>query len=237
MKFRTATALLSLFWCVNASTAHHEEAPFPWKYSLSIEAETQEMNGLLADSKQFADSGVLQKRGASMSVYQINAGGYEGANVLTEFYYPDAASLPSPNVMVSSQAHLDAFGDNQRAGDFVRSTIYKNIHGVIKGDAADVRVFMGASIKALTPDYVDRVKSLLAANSDGSLAYGINEVIAGGHNGETHVVWWGYASQTAMLLDLENTEEQFQEAQKSLTGTREILRTVVNTSLLTTLPN
>ena len=96
---------------------------------------------------------------------------------------------------------------------------------------------MGASIKVLTPDYVDRVKSMLAANSDGSLAYGINEVIAGGHNGETHVVWWGYASQTAMLLDLENTEEQFREAQKSLAGTREILRTVVNTSLLTTLPN
>lgn len=237
MKLRVVSMVLVLVCGTGGFTAHHEENPFPWKYSLSLEVETQELNGVLSDSKKFADSGVLEKRGAYMSVYQINAGGYMGANMVTEFYYPHADSLPAPNVMISSQAHIDAFGDNGRDGDFVRATIYKNVYGVIKDPSAELRVFFGASVKALSPDYVDRIKKLMVANSDGSLAYGINQVIAGGHNGETHFVWWGYGSQAAMIQDLDNTEEQFQEAQRELADSREILRTTVSTSLLTTLPN
>ena len=88
---------MAVFVAVSTFSAHHEQAAAsPWKYSLSIESETRDLNGFLADSKKFADSGVLAKRGASMTIYQINAGGHSGANVMTEFYYPNADAMPSP---------------------------------------------------------------------------------------------------------------------------------------------
>ena len=60
---------LVVFSVTNTFAAHHEQAAVsPWKYSLSIESETRDLNGFLADSKKFADSGVLAKRGASMTV-------------------------------------------------------------------------------------------------------------------------------------------------------------------------
>ena len=224
---------LAVFSAAGAFSAHHEQAAAsPWKYSLSIESETRDSNGFLADSKKFADSGVLAKRGASMTIYQINAGGHSGANVMTEFYYPNADAMPSPDVMVASQAHIDTFGNNPRDDDNVRATFYRNIHFVAPGDPSRYRVFVGYSVKATNSDYVSQIKEIMSEFATGNEGYGINEVVAGGLNGETHLVWWAYDSQASLMKDLERTRARYDEVVARLTATREVLRTVVVTSVL-----
>ena len=224
---------LAVFSAAGAFSAHHEQAAAsPWKYSLSIESETRDLNGFLADSKKFADSGVLAKRGASMTIYQINAGGHSGANVMTEFYYPNADAMPSPDVMVASQAHIDTFGNNPRDDDNVRATFYQNIHFVAPGDPSGYRVFIGYSVKATNSDYVSQIKEIMSEFATGNEGYGINEVVAGGLNGETHLVWWAYDSQASLMKDLERTRARYDEVVARLTATREVLRTVVVTSVL-----
>ena len=224
---------LAVFSAAGAIAAHHEQAAAsPWKYSLSIESETRDLNGFLADSKKFADSGVLAKRGASMTIYQINAGGHSGANVMTEFYYPNADAMPSPDVMVASQAHIDTFGNNPRDDDNVRATFYRNIHFVAPGDPSRYRVFVGYSVKATNSDYVSQIKEIMSEFATGNEGYGINEVVAGGLNGETHLVWWAYDSQASLMKDLERTRARYDEVVARLTATREVLRTVVVTSVL-----
>ena len=224
---------LAVFSAAGAFSAHHEQAAAsPWKYSLSIESETRDLNGFLADSKKFADSGVLAKRGASMTIYQINAGGHSGANVMTEFYYPNADAMPSPDVMVASQAHIDTFGNNPRDDDNVRATFYRNIHFVAPGDPSRYRVFVGYSVKATNTDYVSQIKEIMSEFATGNEGYGINEVVAGGLNGETHLVWWAYDSQASLMKDLERTRARYDEVVARLTATREVLRTVVVTSVL-----
>ena len=224
---------VAFFSSAGTFAAHHEQAAAsPWKYSLSIESETRDLNGFLADSRKFADSGVLAKRGASMTVYQINAGGHSGANVMTEFYYPNADAMPSPDVMVASQAHIDTFGTNPRNDDNVRATFYQNIHFVAPGDPNRYRVFIGYSVKATNSDYVSQIKEIMSDFATGNEAYGINEVVAGGLNGETHLVWWAYESQASLMKDLERTRARYDEVVARLTAAREILRTVVVTSVL-----
>ena len=224
---------VAFFSSAGTFAAHHEQAAAsPWKYSLSIESETRDLNGFLADSRKFADSGVLAKRGASMTVYQINAGGHSGANVMTEFYYPNAEAMPSPDVMVASQAHIDTFGTNPRNDDNVRATFYQNIHFVAPGDPNRYRVFIGYSVKATNSDYVSQIKEIMSDFATGNEAYGINEVVAGGLNGETHLVWWAYESQASLMKDLERTRARYDEVVARLTAAREILRTVVVTSVL-----
>ena len=224
---------LAVFSAAGVFSAHHEQtAASPWKYSLSIESETRDLNGFLADSKKFADSGVLAKRGASMTIYQINAGGHSGANVMTEFYYPNADAMPSPDVMVASQAHIDTFGNNPRDDDNVRATFYRNIHFVAPGDPSRYRVFVGYSVKATNSDYVSQIKEIMSEFATGNEGYGINEVVAGGLNGETHLVWWAYDSQASLMKDLERTRARYDEVVARLTATREVLRTVVVTSVL-----
>ena len=224
---------LAVFSAAGGFSAHHEQAAAsPWKYSLSIESETRDLNGFLADSKKFADSGVLAKRGASMTIYQINAGGHSGANVMTEFYYPNADAMPSPDVMVASQAHIDTFGNNPRDDDNVRATFYRNIHFVAPGDPSRYRVFVGYSVKATNSDYVSQIKEIMSEFATGNEGYGINEVVAGGLNGETHLVWWAYDSQASLMKDLERTRARYDEVVARLTATREVLRTVVVTSVL-----
>ena len=231
--FSSVIVGLAVFSVESTFAAHHEEAAAsPWKYSLSIESETRDLNGFLADSKKFADSGVLAKRGASMTVYQINAGGHSGANVMTEFYYPNADAMPSPDVMVASQAHIDTFGTNPRDDDNVRATFYQNIHFVAPGEPSQYRVYIGYSVKATNSDYVSQIKEIMSDFATGNEAYGINEVIAGGLNGETHLVWWGYDSQASLMEDLERTRARYDEVVARLTASREILRTAVVTSIL-----
>ena len=167
-----------------------------------------------------------------MTIYQINAGGHSGANVITEFYYPNADAMPSPDVMVASQAHIDTFGNNPRDDDNVRATFYRNIHFVAPGDPSRYRVFVGYSVKATNSDYVSQIKEIMSEFATGNEGYGINEVVAGGLNGETHLVWWAYDSQASLMKDLERTRARYDEVVARLTATREVLRTVVVTSVL-----
>ena len=172
------------------------------KYTQSLQGTTDDLGGYLSDMKAFADSGLLQARGAGMAVYQINAGGNDGAQVLTDFYYPNADALPSPNVMTQSDAHMQTFTKNTRGIVSKGSTIYETIYS---GGALSVetRVFVATRVKALSPDYAMKLKSFLKDIAVDGVPYGVNEVVSGGIDGETHMIWFGYKSLAHALKDRE----------------------------------
>ena len=236
MKNKILTSVLSAFLMVSAYADHHE-APGP-RYIMNIQNFTTNMAALLATHKAFADSGALNERQVGMAVYQINAGGRDGANAAINFFYMDAASLPPPNVMIQSDAHVKTFMQSNEDDSWVGkgSSIYESIHQV--GQLTpDIRVFEGASIKALSPDYPEKAKKVLADTALEGVPYGIQEVVIGGYEGETHRIWWGYKSQAEMLQAREKNIDRFIAAQAQFTPEdREIIRTWLATSLLVATP-
>ena len=232
MKMLTA-ALAVIFIALSASADHHASAELTLpKYIQSIQGTTDDLGGYLADAKGFADSGLLQARGAGMAVYQINAGGHDGAQVVTEFYYPNADALPSPNVMVQSDAHIKTFTKNTRGNVHKGSTLYEMIHS--SGQLpADTRVFVGTRVKALSPDYIGKVKAMLKEMAVDGVPYGINEVVSGGLDGETHFIWHGYKSQTHALKDREQHWDAFTKkiSETLSSNDREVIGDTTVTSL------
>jgi len=236
MKSKILTSVLSAFLIVSADADHHE-APGA-RYILNIQNFTTNMAALLATQKAFADSGALNERQVGMAVYQINAGGRDGANAAINFFYQDASSLPPPNVMIQSDAHVKTFMQSNTDDSWVGkgSSIYETIHQV--GQLTpEVRVFQGASIKATSADYPEKLKKFLADTALDGVPYGIQQVVVGGYEEETHRIWWGYKSQAHMLQAYEKNTERFRAAQAQFTPEdRKIIRTWVATSLLVATP-
>jgi len=221
-----------------SANADHHEAPSA-KYVLNIQNFTTNMAALIATQKAFADSGALRERQVGMVVYQINAGGRDGANAAINFFYQDAASLPPPNVMTQSDAHAKTFMQSNDDDSWVGkgSSIYETIHQV--GQLTpETRVFQGASIKAMSADYPEKLKKFLAQTAVDGVPYGIQQVVIGGYEGETHRIWWGYKSQAEMLQAREKNNDRFRSAQAQFTQQdREIIRTWLATSLLVATPD
>jgi len=221
-----------------SANADHHEAPSA-KYVLNIQNFTTNMATLIATQKAFADSGALRERQVGMVVYQINAGGRDGANAAINFFYQDAASLPPPNVMTQSDAHAKTFMQSNDDDSWVGkgSSIYETIHQV--GQLTpETRVFQGASIKAMSADYPEKLKKFLAQTAVDGVPYGIQQVVIGGYEGETHRIWWGYKSQAEMLQAREKNNDRFRSAQAQFTQQdREIIRTWLATSLLVATPD
>lgn len=236
MKIKLLAYIFSLLMMSSAYADDHE-APEA-RYILNIQNFTTDVSAVLASQKEFADSGALNERQVGMTIYQINAGGRDGANVAINFFYSDAASMPPPNAMIQSDAHVKAFMQNNGDDNWVAkgSSIYENIHQV--GNlTADTRVFQGASIKALSPEYEEKLKSFLAETAVEGVPYGIQRVVIGGYEGETHRIWWGFNSQADMLKNYEGNNERFRKAQTRFSeNDREIIRTWVATSLLVSMP-
>jgi hypothetical protein len=160
MKSKILTFIISALLMASAYADHHE-APGA-KYILNIQNFTTNMAALIATQKAFADSGALNERQVGMVVYQINAGGRDGANVAINFFYQNAASLPPPNVMIQSDAHAKTFMQSNDDDSWVGkgSSIYETIHQV--GQLTpETRVFQGASIKAMSADYPEKLKNSL----------------------------------------------------------------------------
>jgi hypothetical protein len=116
------------------------------------------------------------------------------------------------------------------------SSIYETIHQV--GQLTpETRVFQGASIKAMSADYPEKLKKFLAQTAVDGVPYGIQQVVIGGYEGETHRIWWGYKSQAEMLQAREKNNDRFRSAQAQFTQQdREIIRTWLATSLLVATP-
>ena len=231
------TFIISALLMASAYADHHE-APGA-KYILNIQNFTTNMAALIATQKAFADSGALNERQVGMVVYQINAGGRDGANAAINFFYQDAASLPPPNVMIQSDAHAKTFMQSNDDDSWVGkgSSIYETIHQV--GQLTpEIRVFQGASIKAMSADYPEKLKKFLAQTAVDGVPYGIQQVVIGGYEGETHRIWWGYKSQAEMLQAREKNNDRFRSAQAQFTQQdREIIRTWLATSLLVATPD
>ena len=236
MKIKILAYIFSLF-ILSSAYADNHQAPQA-RYILNIQNFTTDMSSVLTTQKAFADSGALSERQVGMTVYQINAGGRDGANVAINFFYSDAASMPPPNAMIQSDAHVKAFMQNNGDDSWVAkgSSIYENIHQV--GNlTADTRVFQGASIKALSPEYGEKLKAFLAETAVEGVPYGIQGVVIGGYEGETHRIWWGFNSQADMLKNYEENNDRFTKAQTRFSANdREIIRTWVATSLLAAMP-
>ena len=236
MKNKILVSVFSAFLAVGAHADHHEAPEV--RYILNVQNFTTNMAALLSTQKAFADSGALNERQVGMAVYQINAGGRDGANAAINFFYQDAGSLPPPTVMTQSDAHVKTFMQSNEDDSWIGkgSTLYESIHRV--GQLTpNTRVFQGASIKALSPEYPEKLKKFLADTALEGVPYGIQQVVIGGYEGETHRIWWGYKSQADMLEAREKNLDRFRAAQSQFTPQdREKIRTWLSTSLLVATP-
>ena len=102
--------------------------------------------------------------------------------------------------MIQSDARAKTFMQSNDDDSWVGkgSSIYETIHQV--GQLTpEIRVFQGASIKAMSADYPEKLKKFLAQTAVDGVPYGIQQVVVGGYEGETHRIRWGYKSQAEML--------------------------------------
>ena len=81
------------------------------------------------------------------------------------------------------------------------------------------------------------MKAFLAETAVEGVPYGIQRVVIGGYEGETHRIWWGFNSQADMLKNYEENNDRFTKAQTRFSANdRQIIRTWVATSLLAAMP-
>ena len=64
-------------------------------------------------------------------------------------------------------------------------------------------------------------------------AYGLHAIMAGGENGETHIIWMGYPSMTALVegFDATNGHPALADFQKAMAGKRTVTRTVMSNQM------
>ena len=64
-------------------------------------------------------------------------------------------------------------------------------------------------------------------------AYGLHASMAGGENGETHMIWMGYPSKTALVegFDATNGHPALADFQKAMAGKRTVTRTVMSNQM------
>ena len=64
-------------------------------------------------------------------------------------------------------------------------------------------------------------------------AYGLHAIRAGGENGETHMIWMGYPSMTALVegFDATNGHPALADFQKAMAGKRTVTRTVLKNQM------
>ena len=64
-------------------------------------------------------------------------------------------------------------------------------------------------------------------------AYGLHAIMASGENGETHMIWMGYPSMTALVegFDATNGHPVLADFQKAMAGKRIVTRTVMSNQM------
>ena len=174
-----------------------------------------------------------------MGLYSLDAVTSHGATVSMEYYYPTAASLPPPNVQTASGPHVDFFASMRELdNDVVFSYLQKTIVEVIPPETVSTnKSFYIYYLSVSDPaGYVKEWKKLMKTMTKDGVApqaYGLRAIMAGGENGETHMIWMGYPSMTALVegFDATNGHPALADFQKAMAGKRTVTRTVMSNQM------
>ena len=222
-----------------AYAGHHETAEPAIKYVLTQGYKAADAPATAEAAGAFLKSGALASRGVGMGLYSLDAVTSHGATVSMEYYYPTAASLPPPSVQTSSGPHVDFFDSMRELGnDVVFSYLQQTVVEVIPPETVNTnKSFYIYYLSVSDPaGYVKEWKKLmktLAKDGVAPQAYGLRSIMAGGENGETHMIWMGYPSLTALVegFDATNAHPAVAEFQKAMTGKRTVTRTVMSNQM------
>ena len=221
---------------IGAGAAHHERTEaLPVAYVWHTELKTTRGIALETSTENFIKSGALQARGVGMGLYTVTASGLHPATHVREFYYPNAASLPSPDVMTSTKGHMALREANEEiAGEIVTSTMYKTVMEVIPAESAgEYKVFVSYHMNVSDPANYAPLFEELMKNSDNE-AYGLRQVIAGDTTGETHMAWVGYRSLGDFVLGFDAflANPKTAAAREKFAAMREVIRTAIVTTVV-----
>ena len=220
-------------------SGHHEESNSPVAYVLTMGVKSSDLAGTAQAAGKFLDSGALAKRNVGMGLYGLNAKGDNPATMIIEYIYPNGESLPSPNVLTVSEPHV-AFNKAQRAmgNEIISSTLYSSVYEVIPPETLETnKVFYAYYLQVSDPaEYLKEWKTLMKEMQKaglGSDGYGIREVVAGGENGETHMIWMGYPSMAKLVDNFKatNSTEMVSEFMSKVSGIRTVTRTAIVSQL------
>ena len=220
-------------------SAHHEESASSGAYVLTMDIKTDDLIAFSTEAEKFFESGVLQKRNAAMGLFAFTAKGANPATLVMEYFYPSKESLPSPDVITDSKAHVE-FNKAQReiGNEIISSTLWASVYEVVPPDPGTMSVFYVYYLDVQNPkQYLQEWKSLmdtLKKSGLSSAGYGIREAIAGGVNGETHVVWMGYSSMADLVENFKatNQSEAVAKFQNKMEAVRKVKRTAITSTVV-----
>ena len=222
-----------------ARAGHHETTEPAIKYVLTQGYKAANAPATAEAAGAFLKSGALASRGVGMGLYSLDAVTSHGATVSMEYYYPTAAAMPPPNVQTASGPHVNFF-DSMREldNDLVFSYLQKTIVEVIPPETVSSnKSFYIYYLSVSDPaGYVKEWKKLmktLAKDGVAPQAYGLRSIMAGGENGETHMIWMGYPSMTALVegFDETNAHPALADFRKTMGGKRTVTRTVMSNQM------
>ena len=218
---------------------HHEESKPEIQYVLTQGIKADNPTASAGAAAKFLQSGVLGKRGVGMGLYGLNVSSGNGATMAIDYYYPNGASLPPADVQIVSPAHIAFFDEMRELGnETVYSTLTTTIVEVAPQSTIGVnKVFYLYYLTVTDPaDYVAEWKKLIKAMTKEGMAptsYGLREIVAGGENGETHIIWMGYPSMQVLMENYHkvNNSDLAAEFRTKAASMRTLSRTAIASQL------
>ena len=240
MGFLRVIATFTAFVFTTSAFAGHHEMPEPGiKYVLTQGFKTNNAPATATAATKFLQSGVLGERGVGMGLYSMNASAGSAANMFIDYYYPDSKSLPPADVGTASAPHVEFFGKMAELGnEGVYSTMFATVIENAPAETIGVnKVFYAYFLNVTDPSsYVSAWKGLmkdLKAEGIAPTGYGLREIVAGGENNETHMIWMGYPSMEALMDSYEKTSTSKSTAafREKASAMRTVSRTLITSQL------
>jgi hypothetical protein len=222
-----------------AHAGHHETSEPAIQYVLTQGYKAADAPATAAAAGEFLKSGALASRGVGMGLYSLDAVTSHGATVSMEYYYPTAASLPPPSVQTASGPHVDFFGamrelDNELVFSYLQKTLVEVIPPETVNENKSFYIYyLSVSDPATYAMAWKKLMKTLAKDGVAPKAYGLRSIMAGGENGETHMIWMGYPSMTALVegFDATNAHPALADFRASMAGKRTVTRTVMSNQM------
>ena len=216
---------------------HHEEPPIGYVLTQTIKSDN--VPETLMAAAKFLQSSALAKRGVGMGLYSFNANSGNGATAAIDYYYPNAEAMPPADVITASGPHVDFFNSMRELGnEVVASTLMAPVVEVIPNETLGVNKVFYVYYLTVTDAaaYASSWKALMAELKQADLApssYGLREIIAGGENGETHVIWMGFPSMATLVTQFKaiNASDMVAEFRAQAAGMRSVSRTAISSQL------
>jgi len=218
---------------------HHETTEPAIKYVLMQGYAATDAPATAAAAGAFLKSGALASRGVGMGLYSLDAITSHGATVSVEYYYPTSAALPPPSVQTASGPHVDFFDamrelDNELVFSYFQKTLVEVIPPeTVSTNKSFFVYYLSVSDPATYATAWKKLMKTLAKEGVAPQAYGLREIMAGGENGETHMVWMGYPSMTALVENYDATAAHPEVAkfQAAMAGKRKVTRTIMSNQM------